>query len=453
MKSRHDADAAQPSRIDHLLSRLDGLETIRVRGRLHRLSGHMLESIGPAAKVGDVCEVHAPDGSIAGRAEVVGFNSGKNVLMPLHELEGIAPGGWITNTNAGFSFPVGDSLLGRVLDAYGNPLDGRGLLYRTKLAPVLNTPPHPISRRMVDSPFVTGIRSLDGMLTFGKGQRVGIFAGSGVGKSVLIGMIARKTRAQVNVIALIGERGREVREFIEFQLGEEGLRRSVVIVVTSDQPAMARIKGALAATTVAEHFRDQGMDVLLMMDSLTRVAMAQREIGLAAGEPPTARGYTPSCFTFLPKLLERAGAGARGSITGIYTVLVEGDDLNDPVGDAARGLLDGHVVLSRRLSHRGHYPAIEVLASVSRVMQRVIGKQHYGMARRIQELMAVYAESEDLILLGAYAAGTNPVLDQAIKRVNRINDFLRQDVDDVTPFEEIESRLQAILAVEGAAKA
>lgn len=453
MKSQSDADTVQPSRIDFFKDSLDGLETIRVRGRIHRLSGHIMESIGPPAKVGDVCEVHASDGRIVGSAEVVGFNSGKNVLMPLHELEGIAPGGLVTNTNAGFSFPIGESLLGRVLDAYGNPLDGRGLLYNAKMGPVLNTPPHPITRRMVDSPFVTGIRSLDGMLTFGKGQRVGIFAGSGVGKSVLIGMIARKTRAQVNVIALIGERGREVREFIEYQLGEEGLRRSVVVVVTSDQPAMARIKGALAATAVAEYFRDQGMEVLLMMDSLTRVAMAQREIGLAAGEPPTARGYTPSVFTFLPKLLERAGAGERGSITGLYTVLVEGDDLNDPIGDAARGLLDGHVVLSRRLSHRGHYPAIDVLASISRVMPRVITRQHYGMARRVQELMAVYAESEDLILLGAYAAGTNPVLDQAIKRVNRINGFLRQDVDDVTPFEEIESHLQSILAADGVAKA
>jgi flagellum-specific ATP synthase len=257
----------------------------------------------------------------------------------------------------------------------------------------------------------------------------------------------------VNVIALIGERGREVREFIEYQLGEEGLRHSVVVVVTSDQPSMARIKGALAATTIAEYFRDQGMDVLLMMDSLTRVAMAQREIGLAAGEPPTARGYTPSCFTFMPKLLERAGASDRGSITGIYTVLVEGDDLNDPVGDTARGLLDGHIVLSRRLSHRGHYPAVDILASVSRVMQRVISKEHYSLARRVQELMAVYSESEDLILLGAYASGTNPVLDQAIRRMNKITDFLRQDIDDATPFEEIEARLGAILATETSAKA
>jgi flagellum-specific ATP synthase len=437
-----------PSRLETFRSKLQDLEPIRMRGRVCRLTGHVLESIGPSAKVGDVCLLHAPDGKIAGRVEVIGFSNGKNILMPLHELAGIAPGGLVTNTQAAFSFPVGEALLGRVLDGCGNPIDGRGPLHHTKLAPVHNAPPHPITRRLVSTPFVTGIRAIDGLLTFGKGQRVGIFAGSGVGKSVLIGMIACKTRAQVNVIALIGERGREVREFIEHELGEEGLRRSVVVVVTSDQASMARIKGAFAATAIAEYFRDRGKEVLLMMDSLTRMAMAQREIGLAAGEPPTARGYTPSCFTMLPKLLERAGTSERGSITGIYTVLVEGDDLNEPVGDAARGLLDGHIVLSRRLSHRSHYPAIDVLASVSRVMQRVISKEHYRLARRIQELMAAFAESEDLIMLGAYAAGANPVLDHAIKRIDKINEFLRQDIDDVTPFEDIEARLRAILGLE-----
>lgn len=424
-----------------------------MRGRISRLAGHMIESIGPLAKVGDLCYVHAADGQIAGRAEVIGFSAGKNVLMPLQDFVGIAPGALITNTQMSFSFPVGEALLGRVVDAFGEPLDGHGPLRHVQMVSVQQQPPHPIARRHVTAPLVTGIRAIDGLLTCGKGQRVGIFAGSGLGKSVLVGMIARKTRAEVNVIALIGERGREVKEFLDHELGEAGLRRSIVVVVTSEQTAMTRIKGALAATTCAEYFRDRNMDVLLMMDSLTRVAMAQREIGLAAGEPPTSRGYTPSCFTFLPKLLERAGNSARGSITGLYTVLVEGDDLNDPIGDAARSLLDGHIVLSRQLSNRGHYPAIDVLASVSRVMQRVISERHFELARRVQELMAAYAESEDLIMLGAYTAGTNPLIDQAIQRMEALNGFLRQEVDDAAPFEEIEARLRFILGPDNATSA
>ena len=453
MLPSNEASTARRSRVDWFREQLQRVQLIQHRGRVSRLAGHLLEAVGPPAKVGDLCHVHAGDGSIAGHAEVVGFHDGRNILMPLQDFAGLAPGTLVTNTQRTFTFPVGEALLGRVLDAYGRPLDRRGPLPHTQLMPVHNTPPHPVTRRHVRSPLVTGIRSLDAMLTCGKGQRLGIFAGSGVGKSVLMGMIARKTRAQVSVIALIGERGREVREFLDHELGAEGLRRSVVIAATSDQPAMARIKAALGATTIAEYFRDRGMDVLLLMDSLTRVAMAQREIGLAAGEPPTTRGYTPSCFTFLPKLLERAGNSERGSITGLYTVLVEGDDLNDPIGDTARGLLDGHVVLSRRLSQRGHYPAVDVLASVSRVMPKVVSKQHYALARRVQELMATYGESEDLILLGAYAPGTNPVLDQAIRKIGRINEFLRQEVDEVTPFEEIESRLHQLLANEGEAAA
>ena len=350
--------------------------------------------------------------------------------MPLGDIQGIGPGSLVESTHRSLRVPVGDELIGRVLDGLGNPMDGKGPILNPKWVPIDNSPPNPLERKRITEPLTLGIKAIDGLLTCGKGQRLGIFAGSGVGKSTLLGMVARNTEADVNVIALIGERGREVRDFLQKDLKEEGLKRSVLVVATSDQPALIRAKAPFVATAIAEYFREKGLNTLLMMDSLTRFAMAQREIGLAIGEPPVARGYTPSVLAQLPKLLERAGNSSKGSITGLYTVLVDGDDFNEPISDTVRGILDGHIVLSRDLANSNHYPAIDVLASVSRVMPDLIDKEHLQKAGRIKTLMATYRESQDLINIGAYSPGSNADIDEAIEKMPAIREFLQQPVGE-----------------------
>jgi len=423
---------------------LNQVDPIKVRGRVQRVIGTVLESVGPIACVGDLCTVHAGNNGHYGYAEVVGFKDNKVLLMPLHQLKGIAPGSEVSLSNATFSIPVGEPLLGRVIDGLGRPIDSKGPILTATRRTIYRHPPRPLERQRIRDPLPTGIRALDALLTLGRGQRIGIFAGSGVGKSTLLGMMARYTEAEVNVIALIGERGREVREFLEKDLGEEGLRRSVVVAVTSDEMPLVRVKGALVATTIAEYFRDQGHHVLLMMDSLTRVAMAQREIGLAIGEPPTTKGYTPSTFALMPQLVERAGNAASGSITGIYTVLVEADDLNDPIADTARSTLDGHVVLSRKLASAGHYPAVDPLQSVSRSMTDVVSKPHLESARKVLEILATYQEAEDLINIGAYAKGSNPKIDYALAHIGAVRAFLQQGVEEQSTFEESVRQLVAL---------
>ncbi len=431
-------------RFAQFIQRVPHLNPYAVDGKVRQMTGVVIEATGRSGSVGDVCEIYvSPTQAI--KAEIVGFKDDKLLLMPLGETLGVAPGSRVKRLHVPLRVPVGDQLLGRVLDGLGNPMDGKGPIVSKDFRGVFNYPPNPLARKRITQPLTTGIRAIDGLITLGKGQRVGIFAGSGVGKSVLMGMIARYTDAQVNVIALIGERGREVREFIERDLGEEGLKRSVVVVATSDKAATVRVKAALMATTIAEYFRDRGLDVLLMMDSLTRVAMAQREIGLAIGEPPTTKGYTPSVFALMPRMLERAGNSEYGSITGLYTVLVEGGDMDEPVSDAARSILDGHIVLSRDIATKGHYPAIDVLESVSRVRNEVISKEHRQVITQILELMAVYRESEDLINIGAYKKGSNPRIDRAIEKIDAINAFLRQQVEESSTFEQTLEKLKEIL--------
>ena len=411
------------------------MDPIRLNGKVDQVIGLVVEASGPAASVGDLCRIENRSGKPLGEMEVVGFRGEKTLLMPLGALEGVGPGSMVTTSGKPVSVGVGPDLLGRVLDGLGRPMDGLRLVDAEERRSIYHAPPDPLSRARIVSPLITRVRAIDAFTTCGKGQRIGLFAGSGVGKSVLMGMIARHSEADVNVIALVGERGREVREFIEKDL-QEGLGRSVVVAATSDKAALTRVKAALVATTIAEYFRDTGADVMLMMDSLTRVAMAQREIGLAVGEPPTTKGYTPSVFALLPKLLERAGASKRGSITGLYTVLVEGDDANEPVADAARAILDGHIVLSRRLATQGHYPAIDVLESISRVMIDVVDEKHLAASRTLRELLATYRESEDLIHIGAYVKGSSPRIDQAIQKVPAINTFLRQDIGERADLED-----------------
>ncbi|MFC4768785.1 flagellar protein export ATPase FliI [Effusibacillus consociatus] len=403
-------------------------------GKVVQVIGLTIESIGPTAKVGDICWIYPVNRSTPCMAEVVGFRDDRVLLMPLGDLGAIGPGSEVRGTGRSLQVPVGKPLLGRILNGVGIPIDDLGPLPCKDEKPTDNDPPNPLTRPTIRSPLSVGVRSIDGLLSVGRGQRIGIFAGSGVGKSTLLGMIARNTSADVNVIALIGERGREVREFIEKDLGAEGMARSVLVVATSDQPALIRIKGALIATTIAEYFRDQGLHVNLMMDSCTRFAMAQREIGLAVGEPPATKGYTPSVFALLPKLLERAGTGAGGTITGFYTVLVDGDDMNDPIADAVRGILDGHVVLSRELANKGHFPAIDVLASVSRVMNDLAAPEHRKAAVAFKKLAAIYRDAEDLIRIGAYQAGSNREIDLAIELRERMNRFVRQEVDDKSDY-------------------
>jgi len=425
---------------------LDNADPIRIRGKVNQVVGLVIESDGPHVSVGELCTITNTGSGPPVLAEVVGFKQSKVLLMPLGLMEGISPGSKVTASDEAFTVKVGDSLLGRVLNGLGEPIDSKGPVWSTEKRSVISAPPDPLSRQRVSEPMGTGIRAIDSLITCGKGQRAGIFAGSGVGKSVLLGMLAKNAEADVNVIALIGERGREVRDFIERDLGPEGLARSVIIVATSDQPALVRIKGAQVATAIAEYFRDEGKDVMLMMDSVTRVAMAQREVGLAIGEPPTTRGYTPSTFAMLPRLLERAGMGESGSITGLYTVLVEGDDMDEPVADAVRSILDGHIVLSRRLQSQGHYPAIDVLESVSRVMIDVVSDAHAETSNRIKEILVNYREAEDLINVGAYQEGNSPEIDNAIRYVGQINEFLRQGVEENTPFQETFERMIGLLA-------
>ncbi len=412
------------------LDRLEKLIPMVPRGKITRVVGLVLESNGPETSVGEVCEILDRTGQRVGLAEVVGFRETTVLMMPLGSIEGIHPGSVVRSLRRPFVVGVGQGVLGRVLDGLGRPLDDKGVLDIDSHVPIVASPPHPLKRERISEPLELGIRAIDGLLTSGKGQRFGVFAGSGVGKSVLMGMVSRNTEAQVNVIALVGERGREVRDFLEKDLGEEGLRRSVVVAVTSDQPALIRIKGAMLATAIAEWFRDQGNDVMLMMDSVTRLAMAQREIGLAIGEPPTTRGYTPSVFAMLPRLLERAGRSEKGSITALYTVLVEGDDMNEPVADAVRSILDGHIVLSRKLAAEGHYPAIDVLGSISRVMGDVVSDDLKKAAKTVIADMAIYRENEDLINIGAYKAGSNPRIDRAIAKRDAIENLLIQDIGD-----------------------
>lgn len=420
-------------------------EPLQMTGKVTQVVGLVIESEGPQAPVGEVCIIRDRTGREICRSEIVGFRGNKILSMSLGELTDIAPGSTIEATGEALSVSVGDMLLGRILDGLGNPIDGREPLISSERRTIYAQPPNPFARKRIKEPITTGVRAIDGLLTLGKGQRIGIFAGSGVGKSTTLGMIARNTTADVNVIGLVGERGRELRDFIEKDLGPEGMARSVVVVATSDQPALVRIKASLIATTIAEYFRDKGLDVLLMVDSVTRLAMAQREVGLAVGEPPATKGYPPSVFALMPKFMERAGTSDRGTITAMYTVLVEGDDMNEPIADTARGILDGHIVLSRRLAGKGHYPSIEILESVSRVMSDVTEPHHRAVAREFQEILATYREAEDLINVGAYQRRTNPKIDRAIALIDRMNDFLRQSVDDGAPFDDTISKLFALL--------
>jgi flagellum-specific ATP synthase len=421
------------------------VDTVRHNGRVSQVIGVLVESCGPNCGVGEICEIHNKRNEPPVLAEVVGFKESRTLLMPFGVVSDIRPGSPVIATGSTLRVAVGRELLGRVLDGLGNPLDQKGPITPEADITAVCQPPHPLSRSRIKKPLTFGVRAIDGLLTIGKGQRIGIFAGSGVGKSTLMGMIARNTSADVNVIALIGERGREVRDFLEKDLGEEGLARSVVIVATSDQVPVVRLRGAQVATGIAEYFRDCGLDVLLMMDSVTRVAWAQREIGLASGEPPTTRGYTPSVFAVLPQLLERAGTSSKGSITGLYTVLVEGDDMNEPVADTVRGILDGHIVLSRALAAKNHYPAIDVLSSVSRVMPDVTSKEHRAGAGKLRDVLATYKSNEDLINIGAYAQGSNPNVDYAIGKIDEANAFLKQAVDEPADFEATVSRLTGMM--------
>jgi len=425
--------------------RLDRLQTIQLRGRVNQVIGLVIESIGPSVSIGDRCTVSSRrNGDL--QAEVVGFRGNHVLLMPLGDMEGVGPGSVVTASDEPFTVGVGQGLLGRVIGGLGQPIDGKGEIEDIETRrPIVNSPPDPLKRSRITRHMATGIRSIDALLTCGKGQRFGIFSGSGIGKSVLMGMIARYTAADVNVIALIGERGREVREFLEKDLGEEGLRRSVVVAVTSEQPALIRIKGAFAAMTIAEYFRNLGMDVMLMMDSITRFAMAQREVGLAVGEPPTSRGYTPSLFSTLPRLLERAGTSVHGSITGLFTVLVEGDDMTEPVADAVRSILDGHIVLSRKLAALGQYPAVDPLNSVSRVMVDVVSEEHRETAQKFKRLLSIYTEAEDLINIGAYEEGSNPEIDHVIRLIGPMRQFLQQDLEEGAKFEETRTRLLTLM--------
>lgn len=417
---------------------------IEYLGKVSKVVGLTIEADGPQVSIGDLCNINISKGKRL-KAEVVGFKDEKVLLMPLGEMTGIGPGSTVSANGDTLKVAVGPELIGRVLDGLGNPMDGKGSICCKQYYQTNNTPPNPMTRKRISEPLPLGVRAIDGLLTIGKGQRVGIFAGSGVGKSTLMGMIARNTKADINVIALIGERGREVREFIERDLTDEGLARSVVVVATSDQPALIRLKGAMVATAIAEYFRDTGKDVLLLMDSLTRYAMAQREVGLSIGEPPVSRGYTPSVFSVFPKLLERAGTDEKGSITGLYTVLVDGDDLTEPVTDTARGILDGHIVLSRALANRNHYPSIDVLASVSRVMSDIIDKEHKKCASEIKKVMAVHKDAEDLINIGAYSKGSNEKIDYAIECIEDITAFLQQETDSKVSYEDIHSSILGLL--------
>ena len=420
-------------------------DTLERAGRVTKIVGLAVEATGPSSKIGDVCEMYTLDNERSMRAEIVGFRDGQTLLMPFGSLEGIGLGSYVVYTGKALRVPVGREYVGRILDALGNPFDDMPEPKIEAWYPADNAPPNPLTRDRIKEVLPLGVKAIDSMLTVGRGQRLGIFAGSGVGKSTLLGMMARYAVADINVIVLVGERGREVRDFIEKDLGEEGLRKSVLVIATSDQPALLRLKCAMTGTAVAEFFRDQGFKVLLLMDSLTRFAMAQREIGMAAGEPPVSRGFPPSVFAILPKLLERSGMSDKGSITGLYTVLVEGDDMNEPISDTVRGILDGHIVLSRAIANSNHYPPIDVLGSVSRVMPDIVSKEHLSEFGTIKNMIAVYREAEDLINIGAYREGANPEIDRSVKLHNPIQGFLKQNMMEHYSFDETLDMMKGIL--------
>ena len=425
---------------------LNSLQPIQLTGKVVKVAGIIAEGHGPGLSVGSLCSVKDSQG-LDIQAEVIGFKDKKVILMPFGEMRGIKPGSRIVDISKKSTVPVGEAYLGRVIDGLGRPIDGKGLIRGTEEYPIYGNIVNPLKRKIINEPIDVGICSINSLVTIGKGQRIAIMSGSGVGKSVLMGMIAKNTNADVTVIGLIGERGREVREFIERSLGDTGLKKSIVIAATSDSPALIRIRGAYLATTMAEYFRNQGLDVILIIDSITRFAMSLREVGLAAGEPPSAKGYTPSVFTQIPKLLERAGTIERkGSITGIYNVLVEGDDMNEPIADSVRSIVDGHIVLSRALAHKGHYPAVDVLASISRVMKDIISPEHRDNARRLIKILATYRDAEDLINIGAYVDGSDKQIDFAKKMIGKINSFLEQEIDQRITFSESLQKLSNLFA-------
>ncbi len=431
---------------EKMIRQVYGAETYSLTGKIENIVGMSIEASGGRAAVGDICRIYNGESGGQVTAEVVGFKNDHILLMPYSDMNGISAGNFVRNTGTQLTLRVGEFLRGRIINALGQPIDGKGAFENGTSYCVGGGYINPLQRPPIRERMEFGIKAIDGLLTIGKGQRIGIFAGSGVGKSTLMGMIAKNVKADINVIALVGERGREVLEFVEKDLGEEGMRRSILVVATSDQPAMLRMKCPSVATGIAEYFRDQGYDVLLMMDSLTRFAMAQREIGLAIGEPPVARGYTPSIYAEMPKLLERSGNFERGSITGVYTVLVEGDDTNEPIADTVRGILDGHIVLSRALANANHYPAIDVGASISRLMVEIVGEEHKRLASRLRDIMSVYEKNSDLVAIGAYKAGTNRKLDFALTKIDGINQFLMQGVNEAFSYEETLQQMEQILA-------
>jgi len=434
----------QNSNWDKYLEVITSCQPFKLEGKIVKVAGIVAEANGPGLSVGSLCSIQNSDGQNI-QAEVIGFNDQRVIVMPFGEMRGIEPGSRIIDISKKPAVPVGDEYLGRVVDGLGRPIDNKGMIGSQKEYPIYGNVQNPLKREIIRDALDVGVRSINALHTVGKGQRIAIMAGSGVGKSVLMGMIARNTSADVSVIALIGERGREVREFVERNLGEEGLKKSIVVVATSDSPALVRIRGAHLATTLAEYFRDKGLDVMLIMDSITRFAMSLREVGLAAGEPPSAKGYTPSVFIQIPKLLERAGTvEKRGSITGIYNVLVEGDDMNEPIADAVRSTVDGHIVLSRDLAHRGHYPAVDVLASISRVMTDIIDGEHLAKSRELIKVLATYREVEDLINIGAYVDGSDSQIDYAKGMIGKINAFLQQDIHQNISIKESVKGLKAL---------
>jgi len=430
--------------LEQIEKKIETTDTIKIYGKVTNITGLLIEGVGPGVSIGTVCSIINQDGEKF-KAEVVGFRGNKILLMPFTDTKGLTPNSLILAERGLTSIKVGEGLLGRVIDGLGNPIDGKGPINYTETISLYHEPINPMLRKPITESLDVGIKAINGLLTIGKGQRIGILAGSGVGKSTLLGMIARYTTADINVIGLIGERGREVKEFITKNLGEEGLKRSIVVAVTSDNSPLLRMRGAFVATSIAEYFRDKGFDVLLMMDSITRFAMAQREIGLSIGEPPTTKGYTPSVFALLPKLLERAGnSDSKGSLTAIYTVLVEGDDMNEPIADSTRAILDGHIILSRQLAAQNHYPCIDILNSKSRLMVDIVGDEHKELAGKLISLYATYKEAEDLINIGAYSKGSNPKIDEAIDKIDKINNFLKQAVEEKYSIEDTLNEMRNI---------
>ena len=434
-----------PSVFQQMTRQVYNAEPYSLTGKIENIVGMSIEASGGRAAVGDICRIYNGDSGGQITAEVVGFKNDHILLMPYSDMSGISAGNFVRNTGAQLTLQVGEFLRGRIINALGQPIDGKGPFEGGTPYCVGGNYINPLQRPPIRERIQFGVKAIDGLITIGKGQRIGIFAGSGVGKSTLMGMIAKNVTADINVIALVGERGREVLEFVEKDLGPEGMKRSILVVATSDQPAMLRMKCPSVATGIAEFFRDQGYDVLLMMDSLTRFAMAQREIGLAIGEPPVARGYTPSMYAEMPKLLERSGNFSRGSITGVYTVLVEGDDTNEPIADTVRGILDGHIVLSRQLANSNHYPAIDVSASISRLMVEIVPPEHRQLASRIRDIMSVYEKNADLVAIGAYKPGTNRKLDFAMSKIDAVNDFLTQDVNEAFSYDQCVAEMAKIL--------